>query len=301
MRPRLLKNPLRPSLEKKSSNLIKSNFILLRHAQSKYNVAIKSLQNIENFMDSQYFEKVQNHIRFGNELMDCDITDKGLQECLKTGVELKGYNIKYVFVSPMTRCLMTCNNVLNAANIKVDSSDYPEVIIHPLLFEKIEDTCDLLKYFERNKNKWANYNWDLFNEIEYPHLYQLKYCDLIPSQNEKFAKNKSNYYYNHALENWNKDKNFDYHDLVLNSMKSLSHKNEYIESSSKTIERLDEFKQFLISFFKKNKLKENEKVIVIGHSVIFKHLTNTHLLAESYEPVEKKVLNNCEYVGLSFD
>ena len=72
-----------------------------------------------------------------------------------------------------------------------------------------------------------------------------------------------------------------------------------------TIERLDYFKHFLLDFIEMNKITDenfNEKILVFGHSVIFKHMTSKNLLEEDLSPPEEEFkLKNCEYVGIKFD
>ena len=76
----------------------------------------------------------------------------------------------------------------------------------------------------------------------------------------------------------------------------------YIESSHKTFQRLMNFKNYLNLFLEKNKLEDNEKILVIGHSVLFKHLMSTQLEENSFIPLKSEnVLKNCEIAGISFE
>jgi len=86
-------------------------------------------------------------------------------------------------------------------------------------------------------------------------------------------------------------------------MKELGLHNKYIESSRKTMERLELFKMYINGFLDENnsKLGGDKKVLVVGHSILFKHLTSRKLYEDTYEPFEDEiVLKNCETVSLSF-
>jgi len=273
-------NPLKTNFERNKFKL-KSELIILRHAESYFNIAIHDLEKKIKFHDHCEFIRTKNRIRFSPDLLDCDITEKGLNQCIEAGQNIKfnNYNIKYVFVSPMKRCLMTCENVLKSANIN------PQVIVHPMLFEKIEDSCDLIKDLKINMKCWNKYDWSLFYEIDA--FYQLKYLDRDTLDYYKIP--------------WNHLKNNICSDIIINWMEILEKHNHFIESSTITYNRLSDFKKLLIPFLKNNNLKNNEKILIIGHSVLFKHLTATHVSEDNHNPISnEEVLKNCEYAGLSF-
>jgi hypothetical protein len=86
---------------------------------------------------------------------------------------------------------MTCQNVLKSAGVN------PHVIVHPLIFEKIEDSCDLLGDINSNMKAWNNYDWSLYKNIEHTNIYQLNYCDNVP------IKKKLDFnYYQMAIKNF---------------------------------------------------------------------------------------------------
>jgi len=173
----------------------------------------------------------------------------------------------------------------------------PEILVHPLIFEKIEDSCDLID-IQRNMNEFPLFNWKLFYPIKHLPIYQLNYCDNYPEQSKN---NKS--YHAMGMDNFRNKNSYDFHNLALEAMKSLQKTNQNIESSVQTIRRLEMFKDYINYFIgdKRNEFLDEDKVIVIGHSILFKHLTSKYLSDENFEPSRNEfVLNNCEAVGLSF-
>jgi broad specificity phosphatase PhoE len=287
MEGKFLKNPLNSVLEMNSSK-IKSKIILVRHAESFFNLEIKNLENLKNEIDQHEYFKLKNRIRFDHGLIDCEITQKGIEQCRIAGKCLKDYKIKYIFVSPLKRCLMTLENIL-----KISNHSNSDVIVHPLIFEKIEDSCDVLKDINLNMKSHEMYDWSMFRKIEHLPIYQLKFCDLVYNREKEWI------YYNEAIDNLKKFNEYRHHHLILNAMEHLSKSNFFIESSKKTFERLQTIKNDLNSLI--SKLNEDEKILVVGHSIIFKHLASKLVEEISSEPKKDEyVLENCEIAGLSF-
>lgn len=218
-----------------------------------------------------------------------------------------------------------------------------KIIVHPFLFEKIEDSCDILGDIDKNKEEYSYYDWSLFNDLlkndfSAMQFYQSKYCDMVA--HERLAHGAS-------LQNWDNflvsdnvkqqsgrtalQKSFYfeliqaellkkgvsdpeevreiYHEVILNGMKRLFDEELEIESSFQTIERLKEFKKFLIEFMEQNKVKtenlhkeKTEKILIVGHSVIFQHFTSLYLNEEDFSPGPNEYkLNNCEFSGIQLN
>jgi broad specificity phosphatase PhoE len=309
---KLLLNPLRTKVNR-AIHHDSSKILLIRHAQSKYNKAIKEIDRLlnEGKIDKVEHKLNREKIKFSEDLIDCEITDQGYTECKEAGRELSNIKIKYVIVSPMVRCLMTCNNVLKSiaeTSPNSFSSINPEIVVYPYIFEKIEDNCDLLrdvhqtmKSYQEISHKTSNfsktlkYNWSMMNDIPDLYLYQLKFCDIV-------HKSYSFDYHSMALRHYQMKQEYIHHRLILEAMEKLDEEGKFIESSRKTLERLTSFKFFLNNFIEEKNLKEDEKVLVVGHSILFKHFISTHLEEDTYEPYETNgsVLNNCETVSLTF-
>lgn len=328
MTSKLLTNPLRSRVEWGNCNNEKlkkiiSPMLLVRHAESKFNKEIKNIEKLKNELPYKEYIQIKNKIRFTEEFMDCDITERGHEQCFDAGKLLRGVNIKYVFVSPLKRCLKTCQNILESAGLE------PEVKVFPFIFEKIEDSCDLIRDINTNMSEWPNFDWSLFKEINHLPIYQLQYCDNVHREGEYEinsniitpvaiasssqeslghihisqvnSKQTKISYYHQAIQNFSQFNRYDHHKIALNAMERLNKNELYIESSIKTMERLFNLKEFLTKFNKENKLERDEKILLIGHSIVFKHLTAQYMKENSYEPSGNEiVLKNCEIAGLSF-
>jgi len=241
---------------------------------------------------------MHHEIRFSEELMDAEITDNGKLQCYEAGKNLKDkINLKYVIVSPLKRCLQTTDNLLQSMSQNNAHFRKPEVIVHPLIFEKIEDSCDWLFDAKKNMAAFPHFNWSLFTSIEHLPIYQFQYCDnTLP---EKLPTN----YYQTSLDFYKKSKNYYQTKILLSAMQELAHHNLYIESSKKTIKRLQILKEYINSLINENEHTFNpeEKILLVGHSILFKHLTSKYIDGLTFEPSAKEnVLNNCEAVSLSF-
>jgi len=93
-----------------------------------------------------------------------------------------------------------------------------------------------------------------------------------------------------------------FYEFVLNTMRGLAERGINLESSEKTIQRLEMFKRYVNVYFEESKyeIMEEEKILVVGHSILFKHLTSK-FLNDLFEPNENDVvMKNCEVVGMSW-
>lgn len=335
----LIKNPLKTSI---LDDINKSKVILIRHAESEFNLSLKNMQ--EKITQENEQKKLHKNLSTHRELVDSFITEKGINQCINAGKELSKTPIKYVFTSPLRRSLETCKLVLQSkytekeklekeinseeklnANegllpikeILSNKNEKIKIIVHPFLFEKIEDSCDLIEDIYKNRDDYKEFDWSLFNSFNRNNIlyYQANFCDNIPQGEIKDLKKEENFE-NNYLEEINKQiksKNLKenneiinvYLDVIIKGISSNFENNEFIESSFKTIERLDYFKNFLLEFIEMNKINDenlNDKILVFGHSMIFKHWTSKNLLEEDLSPpLEEFKLKNCEFVGIKFD
>jgi broad specificity phosphatase PhoE len=270
-------------------NDLKSNLFIIRHAESHFNKAIFEIKNgIEKKNISlEEYEKKNKEIRFGVDFCDSPLTDYGRSQCLLASNLLKTLDIKYVFVSPMLRTLMTLESVLESVNKELPVKIKPKVIVHPLIFEKIEDSCDLIFDLNKNKKDYSFYDWSHFEEVEHPSAYQLNYCD----------EGQLNYF-KLAIENFEKNKKYDHHEIILKEMEKLSTEKKFIESSSSTIDRLRKFNEFLNLFIVNIQVGPYQKILIVGHSVLFRHLIATNIDKITKLPEESQTLKNCQIANI---
>lgn len=341
----LIKNPLNSSV---TNDIENSKIILIRHAESEFNKILKTMQDkTPNEIERKMLHK---NLSSSKEHVDCFITEKGRNQCQEAGRLLEKASIKYAFTSPLRRSLETCRLVLKSKlaeekNLNADADNYAnspsqknacyedieitskiKVIVHPYLFEKIEDSCDLIENINKNREDYKEFDWSLFdnnniinrNESLY---YQANFCDryspVFATEKDKFY-NSEKFHNNYLDEIKNllleKDlkKEKEIIDIYLNCLvkgiyRLFDYENDndkYVESSFKTIERLENIKKYLLEFIERNKLDEEnnkEKIILFGHSIIFKHLTSKNLLEEDLSPpLEESKLKNCEFLGIGF-
>jgi len=300
----IIRSPLITKFEKNLS----SKLILTRHGESIYNKKIREINSLK-LKNHEEFTKLRMETRVSPDYCDCDITEHGQEECYNTGKKLESINLKYIFVSPMMRALQSCENVVKGyldANKINDSNKSPKVMVSPLIFEKIEDGCDILSNIYRNMSAYNDYDWTEFKKLRQETLpiYMLNYCDTIidvKTKEKKFS--NDNPYFNLCLSQFKKNLKFNHEDLILRAMEELGE--TYIESSIKTYDRLIEFKTFLSRFLKENTLKKDERILLVGHSIVFKHFFTKMIYEDTFEPVEKEEnyihLNNGETASVYFD
>lgn len=288
---RLAGNPL-----KIKSKLIKdkvclntrlSNIFIIRHAESHFNHAIDDLKSRRHLLNTEEYNQLNMKIRFGSELCDCPLTHKGINQCSEAAYLLNGVNLKYVFVSPLLRTLTTLEHLINGINKLGHKKFEGKVIVHPLIFEKLEDSCDIMPDIEKNMKNFSHFDWDLFRSIEHLPAYQLNYCTGGYSFLEV------------AKENYKNKNYYDHHNVILPEMLKMSLENKFIESSFTTFQRLSIFLKFLKKFIKESKIPEDEGILIVGHSVLFKHLTSIQINEIDSFPINSYVLKNCELANLS--
>jgi len=278
---------------------LKSNLLLIRHGESIFNKEIKHVEEIGK--SDPFFHEKRFHVKFTERLIDSELTDVGVQQTKDAASILRDTNIKYVFVSPLRRALNTCNKVLeNLEEINKHNKHYrkPKVIVHPYLFEKLEDNCDLFSDIPRKRIKFSTYDWSMFNDIQNFPLYFLKFCDNYINEEGKFCKTPSelenlkvpplsNYYLSRILKD-----NQPFWKFLLAEMLKLDKQGLWIESSESTFERNKIFNKTLHEYSRK--LKGEEKILAVGHSIFFKHLTVPKYHHEELESGDFAYLKNCQ-------
>jgi hypothetical protein len=266
---------------------------LIRHAESNFNLAIRNLEKNKHNLDTETYLSHKEKIRFGKDFIDPDLTQTGISQCHLAGKSLHESSIdfKYVFVSPLKRTLMTCEKTLESLHSSGQINKKPEIIVHPLLFEKLEDSCDLIGDIKENIKLYPHYNWDLFKDVNHLPIYQLQHCDV---KHPQYTHTDKDSYYNLALQNYHNCQNYDHHSLVLPAMTLLGREERFIESSKETFNRLQKLKKFM------HENKFDGRILLVGHSVLFKHVTTEMVDEENLEPSQSEVLKNCEIAMVNF-
>ena len=292
----------------KFSNDLNSNILLLRHGESLFNYEIFNLKEIHD--DETLYQKKRMEVKFSERLIDSDLTELGIQQSKNCAETIKNFRIKYLFVSPLIRSLKTCSNLLSQLEIlNRDNNNYikPQVIIHPLIFEKLEDVCDFFSTdLNAKKTMFHSYDWSLFDKIENLTFYYYKFCDNYLNEEGKICKTKTdtstekisineNFYCQKLKEYFGDCNNSEFEKKILCEIKRLDQFNTYIESSESAFERIKIFNKTLTEF--SSKLLGNEKILTIGHSIFFKHMTLTDYKTEEFVNENYAYLKNCEIIS----
>lgn len=296
----LIRSPLLTTFTRDLS----SKLLLVRHGESIFQKRHRSIAHLKNKNHNE-FMKLKHEIQYDPELCDCEISALGQEECYNAGRRLEQFNIKYIFVSPVWRALQSCEYILKGY-FHNNGKKHPEVIVNPLIFEKIEDNCDIVPNIYRNMDEFDDYNWEEFEKIPFLPIYMLKYCDtIIDLKNDEIKLSRDTPYYNLCLNYFKKNLKYNHEEVLLKAMEELDKKNVFIESSIKTYDRLFEFKLYLKRFLEENKLKNDEKILLVGHSIVFKHFFTKMIYENSFDPVENKDnyihLENAEIASVYFE
>jgi len=271
--------------------------LLVRHGESIFNKEMRNLQNLKN--NNDLYLETKKHIKFTNRLFDSDLTETGHQQCSDVGEKLRNLKFKYAFVSPLRRALKTCSGILTGLN------HVPKVIVCPYLFEKIEDNCDFMLDINNNM-KLFPYDWSHFQSIDLLPIYYFISCDNYINEKGALCKtqaishkdkinNLDNYYINTIIKNNYLNNKQKLKDFILKEITKLDNIDQYIESSNVTFERNKIFNEFLQAYI--SDLKDDEKILVVGHSIFFKHLTLLEYVEECFKTNNFAYLKNCEIVG----
>lgn len=131
---------------------LKGPFLYLRHGETEYN---KISQN-----------RPSKQIMMCEDYIDSSLSEEGKMQAEELGKRLLDVNIKYVYCSPLNRCLETSmialKNHPDGKNIKV--------FVHPLIAEVVHGAQDIPEKIEKkkkiyNENSEIIYDWKYFDEF----------------------------------------------------------------------------------------------------------------------------------------
>ncbi len=272
------------NLYEKTTN---GNVLYIRHGQTKYNQACLTTS--------------KELLRSLPEYLDCPLSDQGIKQSTELSECLNTFNVKYVFCSPLLRCLQTCLYSLEEHPKKESLS----VIVHPFITETVGGMHDYsLKIIEKQENfsetSKIKFDWSVFNSMfETQTQRELYYLTFTDSLDEGDSKAKSIF---KNLFEWNGKTNYEsIRDLLSELAEHYVSLKQKPESLKGMFNRNLKFKQFL----KENYiplLKEDEKILVFTHSA-FTRLSTSKLAYEmeviSDYPEDCLRLNNCEVLSMN--
>jgi len=243
------------------------SIFLIRHAQSKFNVA-------EHAALARGADVYQ--YKFNTELIDAGISDLGVEQTKGAAEILKDVNIKVVFTSPLRRCCQTTYHIFK------NHPNKPKVIVVPILREIFSSACDVSEDIRRIKKEFPDYDFSLIDALDVPEFW------LFHSLQNETLKNE---FLKEAEERFKGDPNVGekVKHYVLNKL--AEYYPEQYESSFDIIQRnakaREIFKQKLAE------LKEGEKMACVAHYYFLIHFTASEF-GENGEPIDGRGFKNCE-------
>lgn len=236
------------------------------------------------------------------EFLDCPLSEVGKKQSNDLSLEVNKYKIKYIFCSPLHRCLETCMYSL---------STYPDkenlkVIVHPFVTETVHCIHDFsVRIFEKKdkfskKNTGINFDWSLFdslyrNEV-HAETYFIDYIDNFKEQENCYANElikqirDEQKYVDKSYESIEK------HLLDLSIF--AASKNKRPESITNMFKRNLKFKDYIRSL---EIPKYDEKILVYTHSCFIQISTSKQAYTldtirdfpeDTYKP------QNCEIISI---
>lgn len=289
----------------KIGDLITSDIILLRHIRTVFN---ELNCNACEKHDYKFVESV----RYNKTLVDTEIMNNGEKDMIRAK-GLSKVNIKHILVSPMKRTLVTCQEAIKIIENSELITEPPKIEIYPYLFEKIEDSCDLIRPISENmdyfkefnfRNETFKVNWSNFDSlIENINYFQLPFCRNT-TINGKLVSFENSHYYDFLTKATETHK-IDYNDVqnyLIEEMKKLGIIHEHIEDYKSTFERIKKVNNRVKEILSTLDKSKNEKLLIIGHSVFFKAWYTDFVIEKTFDLVienERNILQNCEIMGVN--
>ena len=243
---------------------------LLRHGESKFNLAQ---------LEPDYMSDKLKHW-FRKDLVDCELTELGIQQAKEAGEKLKNVNISLVLVSPLRRTLQTAYYAFK------DHPSKPLFKVIPLGREFMGLSCDfptdiesLLKEFPfdfseleafKDKKLWILETFEGEDQELLGGL--IKDLPEGPERLEKFT------------------------DILIETARKMHPK--FVESGAHVIARGKKLKKYLHTHLKL--LRETEKLVYVGHKSIFEVMTGTKHDESGYA-LDGITLKNGEFIEYILD
>jgi broad specificity phosphatase PhoE len=257
---------------------LKGPIIYVRHAQTTYNTYSEEV-------------KLSKQIRLEEKFLDCILSEEGRLQAEGFYQKIKDFDIKYCFVSPLTRTLETSFLALN----RHKNANDIEVIVHPLLNEIISSTQTITSNIKSKKeifnlNSPIRYNWNVFDthfqdETEQDHYY-FNYVDnqIVETQADLI----------------NEIKKSPSPGLISRFLGAFWQHGYRPETFNHLLSRSNAFKKYLIEFVKEKQLKDNEKIIIFTHLGFIRMSTSTKASPSenlTEFPLDGFCPKNCESVS----
>jgi len=97
--------------------------------------------------------------RFKEEFIDCSLSTEGIKQAKKAASTLSDANIRYVFVSPLKRTLLTAQIMFE------NHKNRPHVIVLPVIREIFASSCDIPGDLEPLKQEFPDFDFSLMDDF----------------------------------------------------------------------------------------------------------------------------------------
>jgi len=247
----------------------KSTILLIRHAQSNYNIwEMEAMKKGLEYLDYNY----------RSDMIDCGLSEEGKLQAKKSSKLVEGEKVKFVFTSPLRRALQTTQLMFKSAKNK------PKIIVLPILRERLEAACDVPDNIEDLMVEFPDYDFSLFKNFENKKLWVLETLE------EGILKKLSlvDDYKEYAKSG---EKKITFSEYLLKRMKAIYPK--ILESTSNLKRRVEMTKKILQEY--QAKLSENEMIAIVSH-YSFLHMFTAKTFEKNGAPYDGRYFKNCEVV-----
>ena len=249
----------------------KNSIYLIRHGESKFNLASQESRLKEEGIE----------YRFRKDLIDCELTELGIQQAKEAGEKLKDVNISLVLVSPLRRALQTAYYAFN------DHPSKPKFKVILLGREVMASSCSFPGDIEALQKEFA---FD-FSELEVLKDKKLWILETFEGEDRELLESLTKDLPLEGPERYEK-----FVDILVETARRIYPKN--FESSEHLISRGKKLKKHLQEHFKL--LRESEKLAYVGHEVASLVLSATKFDENGYA-LDGIRLKNAEVKEYFFD
>lgn len=239
---------------------------LIRHAQSQYNI-IDSVESAKGTNILDY--------KFREDLIDCDITERGYEQAKKAAEDMKDINVTLVLVSPLLRALRTCYEIFK------DHKNKPKVVVWPWSREIVDSSCDIPGDLEELKSKFPTFDFSMMDALEDKDCWILETIYAEDSK-EELSRLKD-------MIQPDEDRGKAFRRLFCKKLHD-NYPTKYdkgFELVNRSRLVMKQFKEIL------EKVPKDERVACVGHSAILWRLTATKF-DEKGMPIDGTHLENCQ-------
>jgi hypothetical protein len=264
--------------------------LYIRHGMTEYNKICLKLSKSEAKVKAEY--------------IDCPLSEEGQKQANEISSTLASMKLKYVFCSPLLRCLETCYlSLLNHSDV-----ENIKVIVHPLIMETISGVHDFSKNILMKKKLYNNttkvkFDWSVFdNYYPYPNEQECFFLNFIDNCNEDGdVESEFNILIKEIKAN---SIDLELKDQLLGKLSLYGVKNNLsrLESLKAMFNRNLQFKEYLKDLMKTESFNNDEKILVFTHSAFTKISTsNQAYYLDKIElfPEDCLKLENCEIITMN--